>query len=161
MNGDNAYIVEFNGVSLNYHDAQGETPAIRGLDFGVKKGEFVSIVGPSGCGKTSVLSIAAGIAVPSGGSVRIEGGRPGYMLQQDHLLDWRTVEGNILLGLEVQGNLNEESRSYALELLKTYGLGEFAGKYPSQLSGGMRQKSRFPRSISKRDSCFATKCTIY
>ena len=77
MNGDNAYIVEFNGVSLNYHDAQGETPAIRGLDFGVKKGEFVSIVGPSGCGKTSVLSIAAGIAVPSGGSVRIEGGRPG------------------------------------------------------------------------------------
>ena len=82
MNGDNAYIVEFNGVSLNYHDAQGETPAIRGLDFGVKKGEFVSIVGPSGCGKTSVLSIAAGIAVPSGGSVRIEGGRPGYMLQQ-------------------------------------------------------------------------------
>ena len=64
MNGDNAYIVEFNGVSLNYHDAQGETPAIRGLDFGVKKGEFVSIVGPSGCGKTSVLSIAAGIAVP-------------------------------------------------------------------------------------------------
>lgn len=51
MNGDNAYIVEFNGVSLNYHDAQGETPAIRGLDFGVKKGEFVSIVGPSGCGK--------------------------------------------------------------------------------------------------------------
>ena len=140
MNGDNEYIVEFNGVSLNYHDAQGETPAIRGLDFGVKKGEFVSIVGPSGCGKTSVLSIAAGIAVPSGGSVRIEGGRPGYMLQQDHLLDWRTVEGNILLGLEVQGNLNEESRSYALELLKTYGLGEFAGKYPSQLSGGMRQK---------------------
>ena len=148
MNGDNAYIVEFNGVSLNYHDAQGETPAIRGLDFGVKKGEFVSIVGPSGCGKTSVLSIAAGIAVPSGGSVRIEGGRPGYMLQQDHLLDWRTVEGNILLGLEVQGNLNEESRSYALELLKTYGLGEFAGKYPSQLSGGMRQKVALIRTLA-------------
>ena len=150
MNGDNAYIVEFNGVSLNYHDAQGETPAIRGLDFGVKKGEFVSIVGPSGCGKTSVLSIAAGIAVPSGGSVRIEGGRPGYMLQQDHLLDWRTVEGNILLGLEVQGNLNEESRSYALELLKTYGLGEFAGKYPSQLSGGMRQKVALIRTLATR-----------
>lgn len=51
MNGDNEYIVEFNGVSLNYHDAQGETLTIRGLDFGVKKGEFVSIVGPSGCGK--------------------------------------------------------------------------------------------------------------
>ena len=148
MNGDNAYIVEFNGVSLNYHDAQGETPAIRGLDFGVKKGEFVSIVGPSGCGKTSVLSIAAGIAVPSGGSVRIEGGRPGYMLQQDHLLDWRTVEGNILLGLEVQGNLNEESRGYALGLLKTYGLGAFAKRYPSQLSGGMRQKVALIRTLA-------------
>ena len=150
MNGDNAYIVEFNGVSLNYHDAQGETQAIRGLDFGVKKGEFVSIVGPSGCGKTSVLSIAAGIAVPSGGKVRIEGGRPGYMLQQDHLLDWRTVEGNILLGLEVQGNLNEESRGYALGLLKTYGLGAFAKRYPSQLSGGMRQKVALIRTLATR-----------
>lgn len=72
------------------------------------------------------------------------------MLQQDHLLDWRTVEGNILLGLEVQGNLNEESRSYALELLKTYGLGEFAGKYPSQLSGGMRQKVALIRTLATR-----------
>ena len=148
MNGDNAYIVEFNGVSLNYHDAQGETPAIRGLDFGVKKGEFVSIVGPSGCGKTSVLSIAAGIAVPSGGSVRIEGGRPGYMLQQDHLLDWRTVEGNVLLGLQVKGMLNEETRAFTNSLLKTYGLSDFSKSYPRQLSGGMRQKVALIRTLA-------------
>ena len=96
------------------------------------------------------MSIAAGIAVPSGGSVRLEGGRPGYMLQQDHLLDWRTVEGNILLGLEVQGNLNEESRGYALGLLKTYGLGAFAKRYPSQLSGGMRQKVALIRTLATR-----------
>ena len=66
MNGDNEYIVEFNGVSLNYHDAQGETQAIRGLDFGVKKGEFVSIVGPSGCGKTAARSTGRSITRRSG-----------------------------------------------------------------------------------------------
>ncbi len=150
MNGDNEYIVEFDGVSLNYHDAQGETAAIKGLSFAVERGEFVSIVGPSGCGKTSVLSIAAGIAEPSAGTVHIAGGRPGYMLQQDHLLDWRTVEGNILLGLEVQGALNAESREYALSLLKTYGLGAFARHYPSQLSGGMRQKVALIRTLATR-----------
>ena len=148
MNGDNAYIVEFNGVSLNYHDAQGETAAIKGLSFAVERGEFVSIVGPSGCGKTSVLSIAAGIAVPSGGSVRIEGGRPGYMLQQDHLLDWRTVEGNVLLGLQVKGMLNEETRAFTNSLLKTYGLSDFSKSYPRQLSGGMRQKVALIRTLA-------------
>ena len=120
MNGNNDLIVEFDGVSLNYHDAQGETAAISNLSFSVKKGEFVSIVGPSGCGKTSVLSLVAGITKPSGGRLSLNCGRPGYMLQQDHLLDWRTVEGNVLLGLEVQRSINEETRAYALGLLERY-----------------------------------------
>lgn len=150
MKGNNEYLVEFDGVSLNYHDPQGETAAIAALSFGVKKGEFVSIVGPSGCGKTSVLSIIAGITKPSGGSVRLACGRPGYMLQRDHLLDWRTVEGNVLLGLEVQGKLDAAARAYALGLLKTYGLWDFRAHYPSQLSGGMRQKVALIRTLATR-----------
>ena len=139
MNGNNDLIVEFDGVSLNYHDAQGETAAISNLSFSVKKGEFVSIVGPSGCGKTSVLSLVAGITKPSGGRLSLNCGRPGYMLQQDHLLDWRTVEGNVLLG-----------RAYALGLLERYGLGEFSARYPGQLSGGMRQKVALIRTLATK-----------
>lgn len=148
MNGDNAYILEFDGVSLNYHDAQGETAAIANLSFNVRRGEFVSIVGPSGCGKTSVLSIAAGIASPSGGRVMLNCARSSYMLQRDHLLDWRTVEGNVLLGLEVRRELNDASREYALKLIDTYGLGEFRKRYPNQLSGGMRQKVALIRTLA-------------
>ena len=150
MNGNNDLIVEFDGVSLNYHDAQGETAAISNLSFSVKKGEFVSIVGPSGCGKTSVLSLVAGITKPSGGRLSLNCGRPGYMLQQDHLLDWRTVEGNVLLGLEVQRSLNNETRAYALGLLERYGLGEFSARYPGQLSGGMRQKVALIRTLATK-----------
>ena len=144
-------LLEADHVGLAYHELDGETLAVEDISFAVEKGEFLSIVGPSGCGKTSILSMIDGLMQPSRGRINLYGkSRPGYMLQRDHLLDWRTVEGNILLGLEVQGNLNEESRSYALELLKTYGLGEFAGKYPSQLSGGMRQKVALIRTLATR-----------
>ena len=144
-------LLEADHVGLAYHELDGETLAVEDISFAVEKGEFLSIVGPSGCGKTSILSMIDGLMQPSRGRINLYGkSRPGYMLQRDHLLDWRTVEGNILLGLEVQGNLNEESRGYALELLKTYGLGEFAGKYPSQLSGGMRQKVALIRTLATR-----------
>ena len=144
-------LLEADHVGLAYHELDGETLAVEDISFAVEKGEFLSIVGPSGCGKTSILSMIDGLMQPSRGRINLYGkSKPGYMLQRDHLLDWRTVEGNILLGLEVQGNLNEESRGYALELLKTYGLGEFAGKYPSQLSGGMRQKVALIRTLATR-----------
>ncbi|MDR0840206.1 MAG: ABC transporter ATP-binding protein [Christensenellaceae bacterium] len=140
-------IVEINDVSLTYHETNGETQAIDHLRFSVERGEFVSIVGPSGCGKTSILSLLAGLLQPSAGNIYIEG-RPGYMLQRDHLLDWRTIEGNILLGLQVKGLLNERTRAYALSLLKTYGLYDFLHSYPHQLSGGMRQKVALIRTLA-------------
>ena len=70
------------------------------------------------------------------------------MLQRDHLLDWRTVEGNVLLGLQVKGMLNEETRAFTNSLLKTYGLSDFAKSYPRQLSGGMRQKVALIRTLA-------------
>ena len=90
----------------------------------------------------------AGLIAPSAGQLTIEGGRPGYMLQRDHLLDWRTIEGNIVLGLQVQGRLNPETREKAMALLETYGLADFAKSYPGQLSGGMRQKVALIRTLA-------------
>lgn len=142
-------------VRLIYHEPEGETLAIDGLDMRVERGELVSVVGPSGCGKTSVLSLLSGLYRPSSGSVSVLGGRPeerlsriGYMLQRDHLFDWRTIEKNVLLGLEVKGLLTPESRAYAMELLERYGLGEFKRHYPRQLSGGMRQRAALVRTLA-------------
>lgn len=140
--------VDLSDVSLIYHERSGETPAVKHLSMQVKSGEFISVVGPSGCGKTSVLSLIAGIIKPSTGSICVYGGKPGYMLQQDHLLDWRNIEGNILLGLEVQKTLSDETKAFALKLLNTYGLSSFSQHYPRQLSGGMRQKVALIRTLA-------------
>ena len=143
-------LMKLSDVSLSYHTVAGETAAIQDLDLTVYDGEFLALVGPSGCGKTTVLSLIMGLLKPSAGSVRFmrEGLRLGYMLQRDHLLDHRTVEKNVLLGLEVQHRLTEESRARAMNLLDTYGLGEFKSFRPQQLSGGMRQKVALIRTLA-------------
>mgnify|MGYP002549062561 FL=1 len=142
-------LVEANDVCLTYHEPAAETRAIEHLSFQINLGEFVAIVGPSGCGKTSVLSLLAGLMEPSEGEIHIyDEKKPGYMLQRDHLLDWRTIEGNIMLGLEVKHMATPENRAYALFLLDTYGLSEFRHHYPRQLSGGMRQKVALIRTLA-------------
>lgn len=148
-------IAQLENVHLRYHEPRGETEAVGGMDLSVRKGEFVSIVGPSGCGKTSILSMLAGILQPSAGTVTVLGSPPdpranstGYMLQRDHLLEWRTIEQNVLLGLEVKKRLNAQTHAYAAELLDRYGLGEFKNHYPRQLSGGMKQKAALIRTLA-------------
>ena len=142
-------LLEADHVGLAYHELDGETLAVEDISFAVEKGEFLSIVGPSGCGKTSILSMIDGLMQPSRGRINLYGkSKPGYMLQRDHLLDWRTVEGNVLLGLQVKGMLNEETRAFTNSLLKTYGLSDFAKSYPRQLSGGMRQKVALIRTLA-------------
>ncbi len=151
-------IVEVCHVDLLYQQPAAETLAVSDLTFSVLPGEFVSIVGPSGCGKTTVLSMLMGLLPPTGGSVTIrsnaDGQRPtvGYMLQRDHLLDWRTVEQNVLLGLEVKRMLTPARRSHALSLLDRYGLGTFKKHYPRALSGGMRQKVALIRTLATEPS---------
>jgi NitT/TauT family transport system ATP-binding protein len=142
-------ILTLKDVSLTYHSKEGETSAIKNLSFSVYPGEFVSVVGPSGCGKTTVLSLIMGLMKPTSGSVELYGGRDhiGYMLQSDHLLEWRTVEKNVLLGLEVRHQLNAENKAKARKVIETYGLGEFRKHHPSQLSGGMRQKAALLRTL--------------
>ena len=97
-------VVELDRVGLTYHEPHAETIAISDLSLTIEQGEFVAIVGPSGCGKTSMLSLLAGLMPPSRGNVKILGrdaaqtrASVGYMLQRDHLLDWRTIEGNVML----------------------------------------------------------------
>ena len=143
-------LLSVENVSVYYHTPQGETEAVRDLSFQVAKGEFVAVVGPSGCGKTTMLSLIMGLNPPSKGQVSFpQGPCPmGYMLQRDNLLEWRTLEKNAILGLEVQHKLTEESRAKTVGLLKKYGLGDFLSHYPSQLSGGMRQKAALIRTLA-------------
>lgn len=147
-------IAEIENVDLYYESPAQETLAIENLSFYVEKGEFVSIVGPSGCGKTSVLSLLTGLTKPTHGTVRVMGEPAGslngigYMLQNDHLLAWRTVEENVLLGLRVKHLLTEERKQRAFDLLDRYGLSAFRTSYPSELSGGMRQKVALIRTLA-------------
>lgn len=147
-------VLTLKNITMNYQDINNEVTAIDNISFSVEQGEFVVIIGPSGCGKSTLLSIISGILPASSGDIYIDGeknlcitSKIGYMLQNDNLLEWRTVYKNILFGLEIQKQLNSENIEYANNLLKTYGLYDFKDSYPSQLSGGMRQRVSLIRTL--------------
>lgn len=142
-------ILEVQNICKTYQAKNGEVKALENINFSVEKGEYISIIGPSGCGKSTLLSIIAGLEPKTDGEIYIEG-KVGYMLQKDNLLEWRTIYKNVLLGLEIQKELTEENKRYAINLLKKYGLYEFKDKYPTQLSGGMRQRVALIRTLAIR-----------
>lgn len=142
-------ILEVQNICKTYQAKNGEVKALENINFSVEKGEYISIIGPSGCGKSTLLSIIAGLEPKTDGEIYIEG-KVGYMLQKDNLLEWRTIYKNVLLGLEIQKELTEENKMYAINLLKKYGLYEFKDKYPTQLSGGMRQRVALIRTLAIR-----------
>ena len=145
-------------VALTYQTPERETRALENVSFDVDDGEFVSLVGPSGCGKTTILSLVAGLISPSSGEILVGGksvsaigrGSVGYMLQRDHLFEWRTIRENVLLGPEIRKKRGTETEAYADALLRKYGLYEFRNHYPSQLSGGMRQRVALIRTLTLR-----------
>lgn len=146
--------LELKAISHSYHNTEGETPALKNLSFSLKKGEFLSIVGPSGCGKSTLLSIISGLISPEKGTILINGTplkdsstNIGYMLQRDHLFEWRTIYNNVILGLEIQHMLTTRTRQKARQLLQQYGLDAFANAKPSELSGGMRQRAALIRTL--------------
>ena len=147
-------ILEMQHITYSYHTTEGETKALEDVSFSVSEGEFIAIVGPSGCGKSTLLSIICGILKPEKGLIKMNGKNLkqsttniGYMLQHDHLFEWRTVYHNVLLGLEVRHMLSAKTRKKALELLEQYGLQQFENSRPSQLSGGMRQRVALIRTL--------------
>ena len=117
-------------------------------------GEFVAVVGSSGCGKSTLLSLITGLLKPEEGEIRFapkaetETTKLGYMLQKDHLFEWRSVFENALLGLEIAGKLTKENIDYVANLFKEYGLWDFKDQRPSELSGGMRQRVALIRTLA-------------
>ena len=148
-------LLEVNHVSFSYHSESGETTALSDITFSLKEGEFVSIVGPSGCGKSTLLSLISGLLIPESGQILLHGQDVrdfhtgiGYMLQKDHLFEWRTIWQNVLLGLEIQKRISRKTMEHTEEMLKDYGLLGFKQARPSQLSGGMRQRAALIRTLA-------------
>lgn len=147
--------LSINQVEHIYFTPDRATKVLEDISINIEEGEFISFLGPSGCGKTTLLSIIAGLLQPTGGNILLEGKRPkecvaeiGYMLQQDYLFPWKTIEENSLLGLKLSKNLTETAKKNTLNLLKEMGLHDVEKLYPAQLSGGMRQRVALVRTLA-------------
>lgn len=147
--------IEARNVSMVFGDDTGEgTLVLDNVSLKVHDGEFVAVVGPSGCGKSTVLNLLSGLIAPTRGALYLDGEQVagasknyGYMLQRDLLLNWRTILRNVTLGLEVRGVAKQRARDLAQKYLQFYGLGGYEHKYPSELSGGMRQRAALARTM--------------
>jgi len=142
-------ILQLQDICFSYHSLAGETVVLKNITFDVKEGEFIAIVGPSGCGKSTLLNIICGLVkAKSGTYIMPEDISIGYMLQHDHLFEWRTIFENVTLGLEIQKKLTKENIEYVESLLESYGLIDFKDKRPSELSGGMKQRAALIRTMA-------------
>ena len=148
-------ILDVQNLSYSYHSMDGATLALSNISFQINTGEFVAIVGPSGCGKSTLLSLISGLLFPEEGKILLKGSpitgpdiRIGYMLQRDHLLEWRTILDNVALGLEIRKQKTSETMRELRKMLDTYGLADFESAHPSELSGGMRQRAALIRTLA-------------
>lgn len=149
--------VEVHNASLVYQTADTPVQALSNIDLRIGEGEFVSLIGPSGCGKTTLLRVIADLEHITEGTVLVNGVSPhdarlarayGYVFQAPALFPWRTVLGNVMLPLQIQGGEKAQNRSTALAHLERVGLKGFEGKYPWQLSGGMQQRVSIARALA-------------
>jgi NitT/TauT family transport system ATP-binding protein len=157
MNGrDGRLAIEVRGVAKRFTAPDGETvAALDGIDLDVAPGELVCLLGPSGCGKSTLLHAIAGFGAPSEGTIRVDG-RPvtgpgpdrGMVFQEYALFPWMTVERNVAFGLEMRGESRETIRTTVARLLASLSLSEFAGRFPKDLSGGMRQRVAIARVLA-------------
>jgi ABC-type nitrate/sulfonate/bicarbonate transport system ATPase subunit len=151
----NTYKLELEGVGKTFVSPNGSTvQALGPIEMRIPDHRFISIVGPSGCGKSTLFNIISGLVESSEGKIYLDGERvnglagiTGYMLQKDLLLPWRSILDNVVLGMEIQGTPKRLAKEKALPLLHKYGLKGFEYHYPSQLSGGMRQRAALLRTI--------------
>ena len=148
--------VAVRGVERRFRGARRTVvEALAGVDLHVSPGEVLGVVGPSGCGKSTLLELIAGLQEPDGGCIEVAGTTTvatrraacAYMPQRDLLLPWRDALGNAALALECQGVARKEARRRAAPLLERFGLGDFEAARPAELSGGMRQRVAFMRTL--------------
>jgi NitT/TauT family transport system ATP-binding protein len=155
MNNTQAVLAAEN-IKMTFNpDTPEEVTAIANIGFELRRGEILGIVGPSGCGKTTLFNIISGLLAPTAGNITVNGkrvqeatGHVGYMLQKDLLLPWRTVLDNVIVGLQVRGTPRQQAEKVARELINAYGLKGFENSWPTALSGGMRQRVAFMRTLA-------------
>lgn len=142
-------LLKLTEINFSYHTLSGETKVLNNVSFEVNSNEFVGIIGSSGSGKSTILSLIFGLLVPDEGEIQMNNQTSvGYMLQKDHLLEWRSVYKNITLGLEINKQLTNEKEELIEQMLSDYGLSGFKDAKPSQLSGGMRQRAALIRTLA-------------
>ena len=143
-------LIEIKNLSKTYYTKLGCVDALKDINLDVKDGEILGIIGNSGCGKSTLLSILSKLDNATSGSIESSKDNYtfGYMMQNDALFPWLTIYDNAILGLKLKNMLNDENIKYVKKLLKTYGLEEFMYKYPSSLSGGMKQRVALIRTLA-------------
>lgn len=142
-------LLEVKNLKKTYYSLEGEVEAVTDFSLTVKEGEFISIIGSSGCGKSTVLNIISDIDSDYEGDIKYSKRLvKGYMLQEDCLFPWLNILENATLGLKISKTLNKETEKYTKDLLIKYGLKDFLYKYPSDLSGGMRQRVALIRTLA-------------
>ena len=134
-------------VNKTFYTEIGALDVLEDITFNLNEGEIIAIVGPSGSGKSTLLNIISKLIEPTEGEIYVDG-EIGYMFQRDHLFNWRTVWKNIMLGLEIKKEKNQENIDKTKELLTKYGLIDFINSYPQELSGGMRQRIALIRTLA-------------
>ncbi|CEK30244.1 ABC transporter ATP-binding protein [[Clostridium] sordellii] len=140
-------VLKVSNLSKTFYTKDGELEVLKNINFTLSEGEILTFLGPSGSGKSTILNILTGLLTPSEGSFFIDG-TVGYMFQKDHLLEWRNVMDNVLIGLEIQNKKSSKYINFVEKLLKTYGLWDFRSMYPKELSGGMRQRVALIRTLA-------------
>lgn len=145
-------MLEFKNVTFQY--PEDDDAMMRDLSFHVDRGEFVSLIGASGCGKSTIFRLITKLLTPSSGEILVDGqsiqskkNYAGYMPQKDLLFPWRTIEKNLCLPMEIQKIPKAEMAKRADEMLAEVGLSDYKDKYPKDLSGGMRQRISFARTL--------------
>ncbi|SFD70968.1 NitT/TauT family transport system ATP-binding protein [Bacillus sp. 491mf] len=146
--------LELSNVSHCFFSKENASLVLSNISLTIGEGEFISFLGPSGCGKTTLLSIISGLLQPIEGTVFLDGEcitKPtssiGYMLQQDYLFPWKTIEDNISVGLQITKTYTSKTKQHALQLLEQVGLQGVEKQYPRELSGGMRQRAALVRTL--------------